>query len=46
MLSPGRENRIVKKGAFHLDYLKLSNELYEETKANRRYLHQNPEVGM
>ena len=29
-----------------MDYLKRSNELYEETVANRRYLHQNPEIGM
>lgn len=29
-----------------MDYLKRSVELFEETTANRRYLHQNPEVGM
>ena len=29
-----------------MDYLKRANELYEETVANRRYLHQNPEIGM
>ena len=28
-----------------MDYLKRSVELFEETTANRRYLHQNPEVG-
>lgn len=29
-----------------MDYLKRANELYEETVENRRYLHQNPEIGM
>lgn len=29
-----------------MDYLKRSVELFDETTANRRYLHQNPEVGM
>lgn len=29
-----------------MDYLKRADELYEETVANRRYLHQNPETGM
>ena len=27
-----------------MDYLKRANELYEETVANRRYLHQHPEI--
>lgn len=34
------------KGELDLDYLKRAGELYEETAANRRYLHQNPEIGM
>ena len=29
-----------------MDYLKRAEELYEETVANRRYLHQNPEISM
>ena len=29
-----------------MNYLKRANELYEETVENRRYLHQNPEIGM
>ena len=29
-----------------MDYLKRSEELFEETTANRRYLHQNPEISM
>ena len=29
-----------------MDYLKRADELYEETVANRRWLHQNPEISM
>ena len=29
-----------------MDYLKRSDELFEETTANRRYLHQHPEISM
>ncbi len=29
-----------------MDYLKRAGELYEETVANRRWLHQNPEISM